>query len=500
MRFEKIGLIFKFGLSLSLLIIATASLLTLFLIFSERVRITSDLKDKGYILSRNIAYGSERAIVNNDANYLQIMLNGLKNEKDIVYAQIVNTKGTILAQISGLQTVRSSVFNIDVPIESIIAPKLSKKIPIGPWSKTSDLKLVGEVKLGISLSKVDDAMAQISQIIFGITLGVVIFGVLGVFVLTRLFLVSPLEKFVVGTKKIAGGDLDYKIRIESVDEIGDLAQSFNQMTSNLKVSNKKIEMHAKTLEDKVKERTSELEAALEEVKAANQKKTEFLSVMSHELKTPLTPIQEFTLILLEKILGPLNEKQEDALKTIKRQSKHLNNLIDGILDVARLETGKTFAIKKEFVYLPEIIKEIEEAFSFDLQKLKLALELDLPADVPTIYADRSALSRLMLNLVGNSMKFTPKGGKISIRVKGGKESINACVIDSGIGIAAENISRIFEKFYQVDSSYTREAGGLGMGLAIAKGIVEAHHGTIFVESKGLGYGTKVCFNIPVAQE
>lgn len=107
MKFPSFGLIFKFGLTISLLIIITSSLLTFFLILSERVRITSDLKDKGYTLARNIAYSGERAVVNNDANFLQIMLNGFKNEKDLVYVQIVNTKGIMMAQILGSQEVRS---------------------------------------------------------------------------------------------------------------------------------------------------------------------------------------------------------------------------------------------------------------------------------------------------------------------------------------------------------------------------------------------------------
>lgn len=350
------------------------------------------------------------------------------------------------------------------------------------------------------MSKVDDTTAQISQVIFGITLGIVIFGIAGVFLLIKIFLIKPMEKFVVGTRKVSEGDLTYLIAISSNDEIGELAESFNKMTVDLKKSKEIVEAHSQILEEKVKERTKELSDALNKLKVVDRMKTEFLTVVSHELKTPLTPILEYTSLLADKILGPLSEKQQEALGTIKRQGEHLNNLIDTVLDVSKLEMGHPFAAKKELLSIFKLMEDVEEAMRIDLQKKELVFVQEIPKTIPTIYADSSAIKRLILNIIGNSIKFTPRGGTIKIAFSEENGSLKVCVSDTGIGIDNENLGKIFEKFFQVDSSYTREAGGIGMGLAIAKGIIEAHNGKIWAKSKGLGHGTTICFQIPLVKE
>ncbi len=495
MKLPKFGLIFKFAISLSVLIIITSLLLTVFLVMSERIRIASDLKDKGLSIAKNIAYSSERGVLTDDKIFLQQLVSGLKDEKDIIYAQIIDTKGIFLARYYQNSKTTPSVYNIGIPIESFDTATRN-----GPWVKTKAARVIGEVKLGISLQKVENSTTQIFQVIFRITFVAIIFGILGVYVLIRYFLAVPLEKFVVGTHKVAEGDLTYKINILSDDELGDLAQSFNGMTSDLKKSREEVQAHTDTLDREVKERTKELQESLEKIKMVDRMKTEFLSMVSHELKTPLTPVCEYTSLLIDNILGPLNQKQMDALKTIKRQSTHLDHLIETILDVSRLEMGKPFAIHKEFVSIPVILEDVQEAINMEIQKKAINLEISIQENIPTIFADSGALKRLMLNLIGNSIKFSPHGGRIKVSFTAIDHAIKCCVTDSGIGVAKENLDKIFDKFFQVDSSFTRESGGIGMGLAIAKGIVESHSGKIWAESPGLGYGTMICFTLPLMKD
>lgn len=480
MKGRKFGLIFEFAVSLSLLIILTVTLLTFFIIMQERIRVYSDLKDKGYTIAKNLAYSSEPGIVRGDAGFLRNIIKTVKDDPDIYYVQVLDTKGNFMVKFYKSNRMKASVFNIDVPVESLHN------------NKAGYANIIGVVKLGISLSKVDDIMLQVFQIVFGITLGVILFGLFGVYVLTTYFLVLPLKKFAKITREVAAGDLDEKIDFVSNDELGELAQAFNQMTSDLKKSRS-------SLEERVKERTRELEAALIKLKEVDRIKTEFLSVVSHELKTPLTPITEFASLLSDKILGELNDKQSDALGVIRRQGLHLSNLIDGILDISRLEMGKPFTVKREMVSFADVVKDVEEAVRIDLEKANIKLEDEVPPDLPTIYADPNALKRVLLNLIGNSVKFTPKGGRLKITAAEVNGFARCCITDNGIGIAQESMGKIFEKFFQVDSSYTREAGGIGMGLAIAKGIIEAHHGKIWAESRGLGHGTTVCFQIPLSE-
>lgn len=491
MKPPKIGLLLKYGISLVALILLMSSMLTFFIVLQERVRIAGDLKDKGHSIAKNISYSSQSGVLKNDKKYLRLVLSALKDEYDVVFAQVINSKGQMLAEIYKQKPIRTSVFTVDVPIESGASSNTEEETP-GKFAK-----VIGEVKLGISLAKVDDATNQILNIIFGITLGISLLGIVGTFILTKYFLARPLKEFVDGTRRISKGDLAHRINIKSADEIGELADSFNQMAEDLKKINEQLEAHAKTLEEKVKERTKELEAALDKLKVVDRMKTEFLSVVSHELKTPLTPIHEYTSLLLEGVLGQVSEDQKKALETVKRQSTHLSNLMDTVLDISRLEVGKPFPIKKELISFSDILAEVKEAVLNDIKKSNLTFEAEIAENLPTIYADGSAIRRLFLNLIGNAIKFTPHSGKITIKIVPENHSILCSVADTGIGLSQEHLEKIFEKFYQVDSSYTREAGGLGMGLAIARGIVEAHNGKIWAESKGLGWGSTFYFRLPL---
>jgi PAS domain S-box-containing protein len=237
---------------------------------------------------------------------------------------------------------------------------------------------------------------------------------------------------------------------------------------------------------------------LEKTKEREQMKTEFMSVISHELRTPLTPIQGYTDMLLSGQAGPLSPGQKDALTTIRKQSRRLLNLIDSVLDITRVEYGKPIEIRKEPVSLNAIIEEVVGGISFQFQEKDIKLECDLSPEIETILADEAKITRVVSNLLGNTLKFTPKKGKVGIRSKKVGADVQIEVSDSGVGIDPDHLEKIFEKFYQVDSSYTRQEGGIGMGLAIVREIVEAHGGKVWAESEGLGRGSKFIFTLPLA--
>ncbi|MBN2057613.1 MAG: PAS domain-containing sensor histidine kinase [Candidatus Saganbacteria bacterium] len=237
----------------------------------------------------------------------------------------------------------------------------------------------------------------------------------------------------------------------------------------------------------------ELETNIEK----DQLRTEFMSLISHELRTPVTPIQGYTDMLVSEKVGPLNAQQKDCLHVIKSNSKRLLDLIDSVLDISRVEYGKPIEVKKEPVSLNGIISEVIDSVKFMYDQKQVKLELDLSPEIETIMADEAKLSRVIVNLAGNALKFTPKKGKVFIRTSKIGDDLQFEIEDSGIGIDKENLSKIFEKFYQVDSSYTREAGGIGMGLTIIKEIIEAHGGKVWAESEGLGKGSRFIFTIPL---
>lgn len=249
--------------------------------------------------------------------------------------------------------------------------------------------------------------------------------------------------------------------------------------------------------DRADNATKELAKTYEDLKAVDRMKTEFLSVVSHELRTPITPIKGYASMLISETLGKLSDEQKSAVTVIQKEGDHLLNLIDSILDVSRLSYGRPLELEKQPVLIRTLAEELNDVLQPEAKMRDIDISVGLPPDFPTIMGDPVKLRRLLANLLGNSLKFTPKGGHIKIAGSADQDMVEVSVIDDGIGLAKESLEKIFERFYQVDSSYTRAAGGIGLGLAIAKEIVETHGGRILAESGGLGKGTKISFTLPI---
>ncbi|MBU0630556.1 MAG: PAS domain-containing protein [Candidatus Margulisbacteria bacterium] len=249
--------------------------------------------------------------------------------------------------------------------------------------------------------------------------------------------------------------------------------------------------------DEAKRKSEELAKAVDDLKVVDRLKTQFLSVISHELRTPLTPIKGFSSMLMAGQLGQLTEKQVKAIESIKREGEHLQQLIDSILDVSWIERGHKMEIKKEPVAFSSLIKDLVANMEPQFMAEELSVEVDLQADLNTLVADRSRLYRLCSNIIGNAIKYSPRGGKIMVIARNTKDGIELRVIDNGIGIEKQYLEKIFDKFFQINNSYARTSGGVGLGLAISKTIVEAHGGSIRAESDGLGWGTAIVVNLPV---
>lgn len=274
---------------------------------------------------------------------------------------------------------------------------------------------------------------------------------------------NPIIDLEKATKKIAAGDLNTKIEPKGQKEIRDLAKSFNLMTNSLK----KID----------------------------QKKEEFITMVSHELKTPLMPIGLNTEMLLdEKYLGKINEKQKKALMSILNNTENLKTLINDILDVNRLELGKLKLNKEEIDIQNFINQSIEKLLPYTKEK-----QITINADLKTsgmIFCDSNRIFQIISNLIKNSIDFIPqKGGQITIRVEDKNDDIVFTVEDNGVGIDPEIADQLFGKFYQVDTSVTRKHGGVGLGLVICKSLVDAHGGRIWVD-KSFTSGSAFKFTIP----
>ncbi|MGA2548346.1 MAG: HAMP domain-containing sensor histidine kinase [Rectinemataceae bacterium] len=233
-----------------------------------------------------------------------------------------------------------------------------------------------------------------------------------------------------------------------------------------------------------------------ELERTARAKSEFLANMSHELRTPLNSINGFSEVLYDETFGPLNEKQKKYVYNVLTSGKHLLLLINQILDMAKVEAGK---MKLSLSNLPmrSLLNEIALLIADMAGKKNLKMSIEIAEDLPDIEADELRVKEIIYNLLSNAVKFTPEGGKIGLRARWVDSEIEIIVWDTGVGIASENMAKIFEGFFRVDTPYSRLTEGTGLGLPLSRKMVELHGGKLSVESKGLDKGTSIRFTLPV---
>lgn len=234
-----------------------------------------------------------------------------------------------------------------------------------------------------------------------------------------------------------------------------------------------------------------------QLEIASKHKSQFLANMSHELRTPLNAILGYTQLIMNKIYGDVPEKIIDALSRIDVSGRHLLDLINDVLDLSKIEAGQLRLSLKPYV-MKDIVREVVTAMEPLASRKQLSLTWRIPDDLPTAKGDERRIKQVLLNLIGNAIKFTDSGG-VAVHIVLDDDRFKVKVTDTGPGISSADQARIFDEFQQADSPATRDKGGTGLGLAIVKRIVELHGGTIGVEST-LGYGSVFWITLPAIVE
>lgn len=242
------------------------------------------------------------------------------------------------------------------------------------------------------------------------------------------------------------------------------------------------------------ERDAAIGQRIADLEEANVHKEQFLSILSHELRTPINAIMGFASVLDDDVLGPLTPDQHTYLGRILDGSDRMLALINDLLDMSRIQAGK-FAISPGSTDLASVCRGVVESLQPLADQNDVTMAFEPGADLPAIVADAQRIEQIVTNLVGNAIKFTPGGGRVTVAVRAEGDSLRVTVRDTGIGISAEHQARIFDAFTQVDMSNTRRSGGAGLGLAISKSLVEAHGGEVGVESTP-GEGSAFWFTLP----
>jgi signal transduction histidine kinase len=252
------------------------------------------------------------------------------------------------------------------------------------------------------------------------------------------------------------------------------------------------------LNEELVERSEELERERQVADEANRAKSAFLAVMSHELRTPLNAIGGYVQLLELGIHGPVTAAQQEALSRVSRSQRHLLRLINDVLNLARIESGKVeYAIEE--VPLADVVAAVEPMIAPQLEAKALRWACRVPAHLVAL-ADREKVQQVLINLLGNAIKFTPEGGRITVeaaRGDDGDDTMQVTVADSGVGIPPAKLESIFQPFVQVDASHTRVAEGSGLGLSISRDLAVGMGGELTVRS-AVGEGSAFTLRLPAA--
>ncbi|MBN2406541.1 MAG: HAMP domain-containing histidine kinase [Elusimicrobia bacterium] len=486
----------KLSISASLLVMIVITGVSIVLFFAEKWLLTKELEKAQINIAKGLEQISEESLITENEIILINYLNQMKEVEALVYAELLNQSGEILAHTdiellgkidrepATMKALRSETLLTQLYKNNRGTEIFEISLPLLIESKRT-----ATVKVGFSKKVMDAAISKnISRtrnLILVIAAGALIAGIAGALVLAHMMTV-PIGKMEKGAALIGQGHLDTRIDVKSSDELGNLAADLNRMAGKLK--------------------------ELDDMKQG------FISSVTHELRSPITAIRGYVNLILEGSTGQITREQRECLNTVAANTLRLGRFIDDVLDLAKIEAGM-IEIKKEKINIGSVCAETVQLLKPLALEKKLDLRVEVPAAAGEITADPDKMKQVITNLVNNSLKFTPEGGSVTVsacdfdpgslsdqarRVFGlapaafsGLKMIKVEVKDTGIGIPEDSLKKVFSKFEQVSGAKEKVKGhkGTGLGLAIVEGIIAAHDGRIWVESV-VDKGTSFIFVIP----
>ncbi len=524
--------------SISTLIIITSAILVGFLVNSQKVQIRSELEKRGASLVKMLANNCEYGVMIESEYVLNDLIKSLSVEKDFVFVAVQNGSGEVIAQISTLSghypldllftenvselMVRKSVVARERKLAEDNLELIEFSYPVFKYSveggisreelgtvmpSLSDPEIqaeaIGLARLGISLQSMNKEIAHMIRMTVLLTCLVVMAAIVLTVTLVNL-IIKPIESLVDVTERIAAGDLAHTVPVKSNDELGRLAISFNKMSDSLRLYRDEVEMYNRTLEQKIAERTNDLEEAQKQLIQSEKMAAvgELAAGVAHELNNPMGGILGYSQYALEKLnnkkAGDLSDQDIESqcrfLADIEHQARRCKTIIKNLLKFSRTSAKAEF----EFFNLNQALEETLTFTQHQLDMKNIELEKNLDSNLPSYYGNSSQLQQVFTNLILNAQQAMPDGGRLKIETRFSPPigEFQGCVevefSDSGHGIKPEILNKIFEPFYT-----TKEVGkGTGLGLSISYGIIKEHQGDILVKSQ-INEGTTFTIVLPL---
>jgi len=470
----RVRIIWKFFAAFVLLTIVTAIILSCFLVIRLGDNVEAKISQR---LQNNTILAGEifkKAMVEGDSTYIQRETKNLAKNLNLRIT-VIDKEGKVLAdserEASSMENHGDRAEFIEAVEKGLgqstrFSQTLNYPMKYVAVRVADGEDVVGVVRIAVPESEVQLEMRELYRAVMLGTAAAICIAAIIAYVMSR-GISQPIRQMREVAGAVAKGQFDSKALIKGNDELGELAQSINAMSDELKLK-------------------------IERLKYLDTVRTDFVANVSHELKTPLTSIRGFVETLEDGAINNSNSARR-FLAIIKKHAQRLGNIIDDLLRLSELESGS--GIKMAELDLKGLIDEIVMGFGHALAVKQQRLSAEAPGGDFTIRGDRDRLEQVFVNLIDNAIKYTKEGGLITLRLAEADDYVIVTVEDNGIGIPTEDIERVFERFYRVDKARSRQLGGTGLGLSIAKHIVSAHKGGICIES-AVNKGTKVLVTLP----
>jgi len=460
----------------------------------SQARLVESQNDWIETLIHSIADSVSQNTIDRKVVYTRELLQGIvQREKAIEYAYIVDFEGNIFSHSfdKGFPRHFLKLNHSDSGHMGAISNFQTSAGPIDDVSLPLIDNMLAHIHLGVNQNEINDIVTATSQEIMAITFFSAITAIVLSFWLSRR-ITAPLAQLAEKIREFGEGS-NKLVEITSKDvEINQLLNTYNKMIDERGKTDIELHHYREHLEELVDEKTYELQIARDDALQATKAKSEFLANMSHELRTPMNSIIGFTGILKDEMAGPVNDEQKEQLEMVYNGAQHLLSLINDILDLSKVEAGKMDAVYGT-CFPSMLLEELQNLMQPQADQKEIDLNFDIHDLPESLYTDQGKLRQILLNLIGNAIKFTSEGS-VMVSAKTSQGMLTFEVKDTGMGIGEVHQAKIFEAFSQVESGDSRTHEGTGLGLAISRQFVELLDGQITLQSE-IGKGS--CFRVQI---